>query len=108
MLNQIIGGLVLLVVGHIIANLIREGYLKRQMEDVESRLQKGFEYHKIHFAHAERSDIHQKSMDEQLINAKFDNTNQKIESLGLVVGTKIDNLSQRIIELADIVQAKNP
>jgi hypothetical protein len=80
-----------------------EGYMKRQLEDLESNVQKSFEHHKIHFAHASQTDIHQKSMDEKLIASKFDNVNQRIDGLSQVITVQMGSLSQRLQELATAI-----
>lgn len=89
--------IVIALLSPVALHFIAEGYRRRQLEDIEKsvagkadkttvaelekRVEKGFEYDKSHFAHAAQTDIHQRSMDEKLIEARFETVNVQVAAL---------------------------
>lgn len=95
---------ILLSLAHKRKNAERDGYMKRQLEDIQKEIVKSFGYHREHFAHAQQTDIHQKSMDERLIDANMGKINQRIDGLEKLVETKIDALCDRVSDLTQMVK----
>ena len=74
----------------------QQGYVKRQLEDFEMD-------NKLHFAHADKSEIHQKSMDEKLIESKFERANEQIKALAHLITVRMDDLVRKVDALAHSV-----
>ncbi len=81
----------------------QQGYVKRQLEDIEVDVKKSFDFHKVHFAHAEKSEIHQKSMDEKLIESKFERANEQIKALSHLITLRMDDLVRKVDALANSI-----
>lgn len=86
------------LIGPIILHFVREGYVKRQLEDIETRQDKSFEYHKLHFAHADRSEIHQPSMSREVTEARYDIVDEKFKNLDDKIGTLVETMAQHIAD----------
>jgi hypothetical protein len=119
--------LVLAVLGYLALFFSSRGYLTRQLEDIQRAIEgramkdatditlkkiegdvtKSFDHHRQHFAHADRHDIHKESMDKTLIESKFENVNQRIDALGELVESKMDNMCDRLTDLTNAIKKGN-